>query len=87
MSWPAQSTDLYPIENLWGTVKKKANALCPHSKSPQVITVDLKSIWREVTPEAIKELIDSIPKRVKDVTKARDGPTKYKVNKNSKIAS
>jgi uncharacterized protein (DUF2267 family) len=58
-------------------MKKRVNAVCPHAKSPQAMEVVLESVWREITPETINKLIDSMPKRVKDVIKARGGPTKY----------
>ncbi|CEI90514.1 hypothetical protein RMCBS344292_04838 [Rhizopus microsporus] len=77
MSWPAQSTDLNSIENLWSMMKKKVNTLCPHAKIQQAIEVVLENVWREFTPETINNLIDSMPKRVKAVIKARSGPTKY----------
>ncbi|CEG76926.1 hypothetical protein RMATCC62417_11752 [Rhizopus microsporus] len=77
MSWPAQSPDLNPIENLWSIMKKRVNAVYPYTKSQQVVEVVLESVWREFTPEAINKLIDSMPRRVKDVIEARGGPTKY----------
>ncbi|CEG76202.1 hypothetical protein RMATCC62417_11132 [Rhizopus microsporus] len=77
MSWPAQSPDLNPIENLWSIMKKRVNAVCPYAKSQQVVEVVLENVWREITPEMINKLIDSMPKRAKDVIKARDGSTKY----------
>ena len=77
MSWPAQSPNLNPIENLWSMMKKGINALCPHARNPQTMEVVLESVWKGFTPETINNLIDSMSKRVKDVTKARGGPTKY----------
>ncbi|KAG1178486.1 hypothetical protein G6F70_000958 [Rhizopus microsporus] len=77
MPWTAQSPDLNLIESLWSMLRKRVSALCPHAKSPQVMEVVLESAWMEFTPETINKLIDSIPKKVKDVIKARGGPTKY----------
>ena len=77
MSWPAQSPDLNRIENLWSIMKKRVNTLCPNARSPQAMEVALENVWREFTPETINNLIDSMPERVKDVTKARGEPTKY----------
>jgi transposase len=77
MSWPAQSPDYNPIENLWSMMKKRVNTLCPHVRSPQAMKVVLESGWSEFTPETINKLIDYMPKRVKTVIKARGEPTKY----------
>jgi hypothetical protein len=77
MSWPAQSPDLNPIENLWSMMKKRVNAVCPHAKNQQVMELVLESVWREFTSETINKLIDSMPKRVSDVIKARGGLIKY----------
>ena len=77
MSWPAQSPDLNPIENLWSIMKKTVNAVYPHARSPQAMEFILESIWREFTPETINKLIDSMPKRANAVIKARGGPTTY----------
>ncbi|CEI97555.1 hypothetical protein RMCBS344292_11686 [Rhizopus microsporus] len=77
MSWPAQSPDLNPVENLWSIMKKRLSALYSHAKSPQVVEVVLESVSRELTPEVINKIIDFMPKRVKAVIKARGGPTKY----------
>ncbi|CEJ05554.1 hypothetical protein RMCBS344292_19501 [Rhizopus microsporus] len=77
MSWPAQSPDLYPMKNLWSIMKKRINALCTHTRRPQAMKVVLESVWREFTPETINNLIGFMSKRVKDVIKARGGPTKY----------
>ncbi|CEJ05498.1 hypothetical protein RMCBS344292_19441 [Rhizopus microsporus] len=77
MSWPAQSPDLNPIENLRSIMKKRINVLCPHARSPQAMEIVLESVWREFTPEVINKLIDSTPRRAKAVIKARSGLIKY----------
>jgi hypothetical protein len=76
-SWPAQSPDLNLIENLWSMMEKRVNAVCPHTKNQQAMELILKGVWREFTLGTINKLIDSMPKRVKDVIKARGGPIKY----------
>ena len=58
-------------------MKKRVNASYLHARSPQAMEVVLESIWRKFTSEVINKFIDSMPKRVKDVIKARGGPTKY----------
>ncbi|KAG1180104.1 hypothetical protein G6F70_001994 [Rhizopus microsporus] len=77
MPWSAQLPDLNPIENLWSMMKKRVNALCPHARNLQAMEVVLESVWSDFTPVAINKLIDPMPRRVKDVIKARGEPTKY----------
>ena len=61
LSWPAQSPDLNPIENLWAEVKKSIRTY----KKPPSNLADLdryvKKAWKEILKNTIKNLVDSIP--------------------------
>ena len=77
MVWPAQSPDLNPIEHLWGFLKRK---LSEHKHPPSGIHELLERIqmkWEEIAVEECQKLIESMPRRVQAVLKAKGGYTKY----------
>ena len=75
--WPAQSPDLNPIEHLWVYLKKK---LAKHETSPDRIHELWERIqvdWKEILAKDCQNLIESMPKRVQAMLKAKGGYTKY----------
>ena len=75
LSWPSQSPDLNPIENLWAEIKRKIHNEKPTSLPSLERCV--KRAWKSVKPEMVKNLIESMPRRIKAVIQANGGPTKY----------
>jgi transposase len=73
--WPAQSPDLNPIENCWRVVSDFVN-----SKEPQNLK-DLAQFIEEgcasVKQIFIKNCINSIPERLREVIKNKGGHTRY----------
>ncbi len=75
MEWPAQSPDLNPIENLWADIKKNISNSNPrNSKQLWEIT---KSAWVSIPVERFQNLINSMPRRMCAVLKAKGYTTKY----------
>jgi transposase len=77
LSWPAQSPDLNPIENLWADIKK---SIRDRKKPPSNIAeLDryVKKAWRDVPIHTIENLVDSMPQRIQAVIEAKGDPTKY----------
>jgi hypothetical protein len=75
--WPAQSPDLNPIEHLWDHVKRK---LSEHEIAPKGILELWERIekeWNKIDAEVCQNLIESMPRRVAAVLKAKGGYTKY----------
>jgi hypothetical protein len=75
--WPAQSPDLNPIEHLWDHVKRK---LGEHEVAPKGILELWERIeeeWNKIDAEVCQNLIESMPRRVAAVLKAKGGHTKY----------
>ena len=77
MVWPAQSPDLSPIEQAWGILKRRLAAyehpLMGIEKSWERIQVE----WEKISAEECQNLIESMPRRIQAVLKAKRGYTKY----------
>ena len=77
MERPAQSPDLNPIEHLWGILKRK---LASHKEPPASIDELWKRVeaeWEKISAKECRDLIESMPRRVAAVLKAKGGYTKY----------
>ena len=77
MVWPAQSPDLNPIEHLWFLLKKR---LAEYPEPPKGITEPWEHIqaeWEKIEVVKCQELIESMPRRVQEVIKAKGGYTSY----------
>jgi transposase len=77
LDWPAQSPDLNPIEHLWRNLKTR---LCTYDTAPNGVHElwdRVQDEWNKITVEECVKLIESMPRRVAAVIKAKGGHTKY----------
>jgi transposase len=77
ISSPAQSPDLNPIEHLWEHLKCQ---LCQYETPPkgvQELWDRVSEEWNKISPETCQNLIESMPRRIQAVIKAKGGHTKY----------
>ena len=76
LDWPGNSPELNPVENLWTVLKNKVSERQP--TNAKMLEQAIKKVWvREMTTEYCQSLVESMPKRLEVVIKAKGGPTKY----------
>lgn len=76
LDYPPQSPDLNPIENLWRILKIKIHNNYDINTLDQLWQVYEKE-WEAIDPKICEKLIESMPRRLAAVIKARGGHTKY----------
>jgi transposase len=77
LQWPAQSPDLNPIEHLWDLLKRR---LAAYERMPSGMIELWERVqveWNKIAAEECVKLIESMPRRVAAVLKAKGGFTKY----------
>ncbi|UYV77619.1 hypothetical protein LAZ67_15001751 [Cordylochernes scorpioides] len=77
LPWPPYSPDLSPIEHIWDIIGRRLHAL-PQPRSEDELWQMVEREWRAIPQDAIRTLIDSLPRRVAACIAVRDGngPTK-----------
>ena len=77
MVWPAQSPDLNPIEHLWGYLKSMLAEYEHPSSGIQELWKRIEEEWEKISVEECQKLIESMPRRIQAVLRAKGGYTKY----------
>ena len=77
LDWPPQSPDANPIEHLWEHIKRQLNKYPTKPKGVWEIWERAAEVWANVTPEVCQNLIESMPRRLEAIIKAKGGHTKY----------
>ncbi|UYV68927.1 hypothetical protein LAZ67_6001683 [Cordylochernes scorpioides] len=63
LPWPPNSPDLSPIEHVWDIIGRRLHAL-PQPRSEDELWQVVEREWRAIPQDAIRTLIDSLPRRV-----------------------
>ena len=69
MTWPSNSPDLNPIENLWAILKRRVYANGRQFDSKNELWDALQEVSKSITTEEIKNLVKSVDKRLFTVIK------------------
>jgi transposase len=77
LPWPAQSPDLNPIEHLWDHLKRKLGEYERPPNGMIELWERVEKEWNEIDAVVCQNLIESMPRRVAAVLKAKGGYTKY----------
>jgi hypothetical protein len=84
IDWPPNSPDLSPIENIWNILKRKIRRLYPHLKGLKDNRADRAEFkrcvdlaWQAIPQDQIRDLMKSIPDRLRACIRARGWYTKY----------
>ncbi|UYV61747.1 hypothetical protein LAZ67_1006288 [Cordylochernes scorpioides] len=76
LPWPPYSPDHSQIEHVWDIIGRRLHAL-PQPRSEDELWQMVEREWRAIPQEAIRTLIDSLPRRVAACIAVRGGPTCY----------
>ncbi|UYV64631.1 hypothetical protein LAZ67_3001401 [Cordylochernes scorpioides] len=76
LPWPPYSPDLSPIEHVWDIIGRRLHAL-PQPRSEDELWQMVEREWRAIPQDAIRTLIDTLPRRVTACIVVRGGPTCY----------
>ena len=77
LDWPAQSPDLNPIEHTWGYLKKCLSGYKRASTGVYQLWDRVVVEWGNISVEECQKWIESMPRRIQAVIKAKGGHTKY----------
>ena len=77
LNWPASSPDMNIIENLWSYLDDKVRTHPTILSNSTKLWNVLQEEWKRISPEYIRKLYESLPKRIEAVCNAKGGNTKY----------
>ncbi len=75
--WPPQSPDLNPIEHLWDVVEREIHIMDVQTTNLQQLRYTIMSIWTKTSEECFQHLVESMPRRIKAVLKAKGSSTRF----------
>jgi hypothetical protein len=77
MQWPVGSQDLNPIENVWGRMRRRVQALQPPLATLGELGEQIIAIWDNQNRADVLSSINSVGRRCEAVIHTRGGNTRY----------
>lgn len=75
MVWPAMSPDMNPIEHLWDMLKRRVQK--HNAQTLGALRNALQEEWDNLQQETIRDLINSMSRRIQELINVRGGNTHY----------
>ncbi|KAJ8898392.1 hypothetical protein PR048_003752 [Dryococelus australis] len=76
MEWPACSPDMNLIEYLWDVEKRAIRTRDPAPRNIRELWAVIHTVWLDISPEIFRPLVESMPRQVTALLRARGGPTR-----------
>lgn len=77
LDWPAYSPDLNPIEHCWDGLDRAVRQRAVQPTTLAELEQALVQEWVALSQRYINKLVESVPRRIQAVIRARGGHTKY----------
>lgn len=77
LRWPAYSPDLNPIEHIWDELERRVKRVLHPPNTLTELKQALNDAWEEIPQEVVREVIQSMPRRIDEVIQARGDSTSY----------
>lgn len=77
MDWPATSPDANPIEHIWDVLKRQIKRRQVQPNNLIELEEVIREEWAQIPQNVIDHVIDSMPRRCREIMRARGGPTRY----------
>lgn len=77
LPWPSNSPDLNPIEHVWNWLKDALRDRRDRPSNLDQLFDFVQEEWRGIPRDYLKNLVDSLPSRIKAVIKSHGGATNY----------
>jgi transposase len=77
LEWPSQPPDLNPIEHLWWRLKRQLAAYETEPTSIDELWERVETEWEKIPAQVCIDRIESMPRRIAAVLRAKNGYTEH----------
>ena len=77
LDWPPYSRDLSPIVHLWDQLDRQIRQCQPPPTTRAKLTRAIEEEWNNIPTRRINALMNSMTRRIRAVTRANGGHTRY----------